>query len=316
VSSSISNSSGFVRAFALVVVLGTALFALGSEILVRRVYLPRDHFEAYRTLLRSTRAPVVAFGDSHVANAIESSDAIANLGFAGETLPVMLTKAEVYVASGRGRRVALQLAPQQFALYRLVNTNSELAKEFFATGKPWLQFLRPHFRRYLLRMWWEAIRNPRFIVAAPQPSKRVGHKPVRFTDLSAAEQQRRAELRVQLHAPLPLSPASKRLLASAGAAIDAFRRLGIDICILRYPQSSPYRTAAAAVPAFEVMHQKIAALANSKAVTFVDLSAELPDSAFSDPDHVGASGRKLVTRLVLDRCFGLPRSVAQGLPLR
>jgi hypothetical protein len=309
---SISSSKKFTLAFLIVYLVGAILFVAGSEFLVRFVVAPHDDYEAYKTKFRTAEAPIAAFGDSHVANAIASSDAIVNLGFAGETMPLMLAKAHDYARSGRGRRIILQYSPVQFAIYRVNNRQTDIADELLGRSESWLMFMRPHYRGYLLASWTGAIQEPSriFTIFAKAASKsESGVEPAKagkFSDLPAAEQRRSAELRVQLQAPLPPGSVVSELLAQFKDDLQKFKAAGIDVCVSRFPLSSPYREAASRVPTFSILTGLVGQLTAQVGVKFIDLSAAMPDGAFGDPDHVGEHARAAATRLVVNGCFGAP----------
>ncbi len=287
-------------AFLAVFVLGAAIFVVGSEMLIRYVAAPADDFERYRLLFRSATAPIAVFGDSQVANAIVTSPDVVNLGYPAETLPLMLFKAEAFAGAKKPKGVILQLSPQQFAIYRAENAQDEFRQELLGGSEPLLQFTRPHFRRYLLAHWqalfhrWTS--SPAKGTAAPQ-------EPRSFADWPAAEQRRNAEIRVQLHAPLPAGSATERLLRSLRDTLVDLRKRGIATCVVRYPLSEVYRKAASAVPSFAMLSSRVEDLTREQGATFVDLSDALPDRLLGDPDHVGPAGRATVTAMVIDRCF-------------
>ena len=296
--------------------IGVCGFAVGSELLVRFIVAPTDDYERYKTEFHTARAPIAAFGDSHVANAVESTQELVNLGYAGDTLFLMLAKARSYVASGRGKKVILQYSPEQFAIYRAANQQADVAKDLLDGNERWLEFMRPHFRSYLLAYWGAALRDPaRILAASGAPPSRAEAKlrpaePSGLAAMSPAVQRKEAEIRVQLHAPLPQGRTVEALVDRFADALRAFRKLGIETCVVEYPLSSPYRKAAAQVATFATMQQRIQDLLESEKVRFVDLAADMPDSAFGDPDHIAGHARGTVTGLVLNGCFGVDRSVA------
>ena len=280
---------------------------------MRFVVAPADSYEHYKTDFRNARAPIATFGDSHVANAITSTVELVNLGYRGDTLHLMLVKASAYVSFGHANRVILQYAPELFSIYRAANRQAEVAEDLLSDNVAWFQFLRPHFRGYLLSYWNAVLQDPERITEAfskasppsdPEPQPLTG-----LTALSPAEQRRLAEIRVQLHAPLPQGSAIEALLETYSEALREFRRKGIDICIVEYPLSEPYRVAAAQAPTFSAMAKRFAGFAADERVRFVDLKAAMPNAAFADPDHLAAHARIPMTDLVLDRCFGAARSV-------
>jgi hypothetical protein len=86
-------------------------------------------------------------------------------------------------------------------------------------------------------------------------------------------------------------------------AFTELRGYGAEVCLVEYPLSSAYRRAAAAVPSFTPLRERLAQAAVERQVPFVDLTARVSDSLFGDSDHINAAGRQLVTGLVIDGCF-------------
>lgn len=281
---------------------------------MRFVVAPGDSYEQYKATFRDARAPVAAFGDSHVADGLESNEDFVNLGAAGDTLFLMLAKARSYVASGRGKKIVLQYSPEQFAIYRAANQQTDVAEELLEGNERLLEFMRPHFRGYLLAYWSAALRDPARIFAAPAkaPSRAEpeAQLPSGLNALPPAEQRKAAEIRVQLHAPLPQGRTVEALLEKFSEVLREFRRQGIDTCIVEYPLSGPYRESAARVPMFDAMAKRFARLADAEKVRFVDLATAMPDSAFADPDHLASHARAKMTELVFDGCFGANRGAA------
>jgi hypothetical protein len=309
VNSSTSSSRRFALGF-LAVFVGTVLaFVAGSEAIVRHVGGADDGFGGYKAKLREARAPVAAFGDSQVAEAIETGPAIVGLGYAGDTLPLTIEKVRAIVAAKRAERVVIQFSPQQFANYRIDDQQKELADELLGRSEPWLSFTRPQFRRYLLEYWRALLSNPmRFFAHNTAQAETMPAAPPVFTDKPADEQRRSAEIRVQLHMPLPLGADVDRQLARLTGLLDELARQSIPACVAEFPVSAAYRSAAARAPSFAALRAELQRRVEARGVRFVDLSAQVTDRYFSDADHIGPQGRALVTRLVLDECFGEPRA--------
>ena len=291
---------------------GTMVFVAGSELLVRFVVAPRNGYELYKNEFRTTQATTAVFGDSHVADSIETSQQIVNLGYPSDTLPLMLAKAERYAASGHARRVVLQFSPEQFAVYRVNTRQDEVADDLFSRTTPLLQFMRPHFRRYLLEYWKTIINNPALLwMTEPTTNEGPAAAPPTFADLPAAEQRRSAEIRVQLQTPLPAGPVVDRMVAQLGDSLDALQRRHLEVCLVEFPLTGAYRRAAATIPSFADLRVRTKKLATDKNVKFVDLTESLPDSLFGDSDHVAPAGRVTVTRLVLQGCFSFEPTAAR-----
>ena len=301
--------------FLAVFIVAVLVFVVGSELIVRHVGGGDDGFGGYKAKLREARAPVAAFGDSQVAEAIETGPAIVGLGYAGDTLPLTIEKVRAVVAGKRAERVVIQFSPQQFANYRIDDQQKELADELFGRSQPWLTFTRPQFRRYLLEYWRALLTDPmRFIARAAAQTEPAPAAPLIFSDMPADQQRRSAEIRVQLHMPLPLGADVDRLLARFTGVLDELARRRIPACVVEFPVSAAYRSAAARAPSFAALRAEIQRRVQARGVRFVDLGAQVPDQYFGDADHIGARGRALVTRLVLDECFGGPQATAKVAP--
>jgi hypothetical protein len=247
-----------------------------------------------------------------VAEAIETGPAIMGLGYAGDTLPLTIEKVRAIVAAKRAERVVIQFSPQQFANYRIDDQQKELADELLGRSEPWFSFTRPQFRRYLLEYWRVFLTDPmRFLTrtaAHAEPAPAASPAPPSFSDKSADEQRRSAEIRVQLHMPLPLGADVDRQLARLTGLLDELARQRIPACVAEFPVSTAYRSASARAPSFAALRAELQQRVEARGVRFVDLSAQITDRYFSDADHIGPQGRALVTRLVLDECFGEPRA--------
>ncbi len=290
---------------------GALAFIGGSELIVRVLVAPGDSFESYKATFRDTAASTVAFGDSHVKSAVASGPEILNLGYAGETLHLMVEKIRAYAARGHVKRVVVQYSPEQFAIYRADKMQTEMADELLERSRPWLYSMRPHFRRYLLEYWNAVLENPARLLgtrAAAAEAPEATAPPLAFSAWPAAEQRREAELRVQLHAPLPQGRTVERLLAQLFTTVDDLTTRGIETCFAEYPLSSAYRVAAASAPTFKALHARVRELVDERRLRFVDLTDKVADSHFSNSDHTLDTARPLVTRLLIDACFGTPQA--------
>ncbi len=313
-SSSISSSRRFVLVFLGVFAVGSAIFVAGGEYLIRKAFLPRDGFGTYKRAFWSTQAPTAVFGDSHAASAIETGPTVENLGYGGESLPNMLEKVHAFVNRAPGtRRIVIQFGPHQVSTYRVESDQSEQLSELFDTEGYLLESMRPRFRRYLTGYWRAVLRNPSLLTEPGTPPAEV--VPARgkgLVEWPRAEQQRIAELRVQLQAPLPSGPVVDRILGRLFATVKSLGERGVQVCLVQFPLSEAYRRATAAVPAYAVIQKRAMDAAAEMGVPFVDLTAAMPDAMFADPDHIALWGRKDVTALVLDRCFA--QRVSGGAP--
>ncbi len=217
----------------------------------------------------------------------------------------MMATIRAYVDSGRAKRVVVQYSPEQFAIYRTDNQQDEMAAELFGPSEPWLEFMRPHYRRYLLDYWRTIINNPDRLFGADATQREAAPvDPTKFTDQSFAEQQKSAAIRVQLQAPLPPGPAVDQLINEFFSTIDNIRARKVDVCVVEYPLSSAYRLVADRVETFRTLRMEFRQITAGKGIRFVDLTDKVPDELFANADHIAGSGRGLVTRLVLTGCFG------------
>lgn len=282
---------------------GTVLCFVGAtEAFVRWRVAPDDGFERYKQLFHTSRAPAVAFGDSHVANDIVASDYLANLGYRGDSGATMLNKLDAYLASKRPKGVVLQVDPHQFSFYRLALDQGARLDYLLDREVGALQMLRPQFRENLFAYWMAVLKNPRRLFPAKQAEAAQPRDIVRASELPADEFQRTTAIRVQLHVPVE-GVAATSVAARLNKAIGRLKRDRIALCLVTYPVSETYRAVAEKFPQFAVVREYIAGLATSKDVRYVDFWDAYDDDLFGDPDHLNRDGAMRFTQDVLDACF-------------
>lgn len=301
--SSTSNSRRFILALLTIYGLGLIGFVAGSEWIVRTVVAPSDGFEAYKASFQNAKAPTAVFGDSRAANGIENSEAVVNLGYAGETLSLMIRKAEAIAEAGHAKRIVIQVAPQQFAIYRVERSEDALADELFSRGGSILTFMKPQFRRYLLGYWGAALADPGRVLGSAAEKPPVEEHAPRFLEFEEGERSKKTDLRLQLHAPLPKSKLRDEMLKTLETGLERLKRRGMATCLVEFPVTSYYRNGMAKIDTFATLRTEIAALAEALGVRFLDLTETMPDDMFSDPDHLGPWARKTMTDLLVERCY-------------
>lgn len=295
-SSSISNFKAFAVGFIALFSLSTLGFVVGSELFVRLHVAPGNSYDALKRAFHSGNDMAVAFGDSRAASGILEDSGFTNFAAAGESLKTTLGKLDAYVAagaaSGRGRRVLLQLGPQHFSFYRLTLEQAELLEYFLDAEPRYLQMLRPHFRRYLFEYWAAVLRDPARLFA--EPEKATSNEPTampRLREMSANARLRQAAIRTQLHIPVPGYAATADMKRLRGT-LEWVRDAGVTLCLVTFPVSSAYRDAAAYFPIFDDIRTAYRALADDLRITYIDLWNAYEDDYFANVDHLNRDGSR------------------------
>lgn len=298
-SSYIFSSRPYVSAFVAALLAGLSVSILLTEIMLRRHVLPFDSHVGYKRLFLHGVAPTVAFGDSHVASGLVSSTEIDNLGQPSDNVQTASTKAELRLKRGGVRMVILQADPQMFSAYREKANQQNRLVYLLEENQSLLVMLLPQYRQYLMRYWLAAISDPVGVFRSPQQrpielKKSSNLKPIE-------ELQRQVAIRVQLHAPLP----NFRSLPSASRYRDVIKRFahqGLRVCLVAFPVSSQYRSAANTIPSFEMARSFFAETAHDLGAPYLDYYDAMPDSDFGDPDHLSTNAAAYFTRQVLRDC--------------
>jgi hypothetical protein len=283
-----------------VLLAGLALFALGSEILVRQAMRNEDTYERYRERFRAAASTSIAIGDSRTAANIDLPHAIENLGNAGDDLATVLAKLEARHALRPLTRVALQADPHQLAAYRLFKDGDGKLEDLLGEPPP-LAFLRPQHRQYLFAYWRIALGDPRRFLGSPRVAEDAAEHPKLRPDMPAWTAL--AASRVQFHVPLPGAD-SLPVMKLYRDAIAALKRDGVAICLVTHPVSAAYRMAADRYPSFAEARAAYDRAARELGVARADFWSGIAESAFGDTDHLTQDAAADYTRELVQRCFG------------
>jgi hypothetical protein len=300
VSSSISSSRAHALAAFGVLVAGLALFALGSEMLVRQAMRAEDAYELYRLRFRAAESPRVAIGDSRTAANIDAVAGIENLGNPGDDLATVLAKLKARHALRRLTYVALQADPHQLAAYRLFKDSDGKLADLLGEPPP-VAFLRPQYRQFLFAYWRVAIDGPRRFLGTPPASTEA--PPAKHADPAGAAWIAMAASRVQFHVPLSNADALP-VMKLYRETIAALKRDGVAVCLVTHPVSAAYRAAADRYPSFAAARATYDRVARDLGVPRVDFWTEIADTEFGDTDHLAHSAAADYTRRLMRRCFG------------
>ena len=274
------------------------IFVAGSEALIRVYVAPRDTFDARKNAFLNGTETSAAFGDSGVVSGLVDGDGLANFADTGAGLDTILGKLDAYVAMGRGRRIVFQLAPQHFALYRLSGGGKDELREFLDPNSGGLQFLRPHYRKYLFDYWAAVLRDPTLLRGAESVKKDI--QP-RLVDMSSDAQWRQANIRVQLHIPISGYAATKEM-RRLRAALKRAQDRGVDLCLVTFPVGGTYRAVAGKFPIFAEIRAFYKNLAAGIGATHLDLWGAYDDRYFANVDHLNQDGSRRLTREIRRRC--------------
>lgn len=300
-SSSISSFKPYVVAFLGVFALTIVGAILPAEIFVRRHVLPFDRFERAREIFRNASRPVVAFGDSHIADGVAPSGEVANFGFPGDTLASVMGKFDTYLKRHPTAHIILQAAPEQFSEQRLYTDQSAMLREFLSDRPEPLKILEPHLRRYLFAFVGTVLGNPASLWSTPR-APRAGAPEPDFAKLEKHTQRSEARLRIEAHTPVE---GFKRTKAAIGWVSDIRGAVakGAHLCLVTMPVSHAYREAAAEDPRFAETRDYFRRVATAIKIPYLDLWSAAPDSDFANVDHLNRAGAKAITRRIVSACF-------------
>jgi len=300
VSSSTLNSKQFGMTFAVAFLVGMSVFVGVTEAVIRWHVMPNDSYSGYKKQFRTSLAPIAAFGDSHVANALIGTADFDNFGEASDNLETILAKIEYRMRRGHLRQIIIQADPQLFAPYRLKADQSSRMKNLLSEDDPFLAVLRPEYRQYLTQYWWSTINNPAVFFKSEE-AKPSGEE-ISFAQLSQEQQGREASIRVQLHAPAAYSVKSEQAKVYQ-QIVKQLRTSGIEVCLVGFPVSSAYRKQVAVHATFAAVEAFFRESAESSGAIHRDYSSVMTDDRFGNVDHLSPRGAVEFTRLALTGCF-------------
>ncbi|TMM55191.1 hypothetical protein [Sulfitobacter sabulilitoris] len=285
------------------------LLGLASEWLLRTQVDPQDTLQSHLALLDRTQSDRAAFGDSHVARGFDAQQGFVNLAYPSENIEDMIAKVNMLHQSRSFSRVIVQADPHLFAPYRL---NAQTKTYATNAGSPHgLRIMIPRYRAQLVA-YWQA-----FIAGGGQLESQV-----RMTQagslLSGGDlsqdglRQRQMDARARMITHRPADP--PRIAAAQQRYSDLLNTLiarGTRVCLVSFPVSQAYRTAASAGggPGGDALHAALiryfAAEANRTGARYVDARGMVTRTAlFRDVDHLNADGAAAFSPALLQRCFG------------
>ena len=299
-----SSSKKYSKIFLIFFLVTIFLFIIITE-LIFRLYITDSHsFEQYKTKYYSENAKIVIFGDSHVENGINNSDKLLNMGYAGDNIDSILTKAIHYSLNHDVEFIGLQADPHLFSYYRIVKNQKDHLDSLLNRAERALHIFRPHLRKYLLSYWKSWLLNPSQIFSQGEKMKRtnseVGIDSV--LDLPKETRLHQASIRVQLHRPIEEfqnSETSKYLVDSIQKLLD----MGVKICLISYPLSSDYRLESKKYEKFSHTYDFFKYIADLKGIKYMNYNDRYEDRNFSDTDHLNMSGSNKLTSDIINDCL-------------
>ena len=297
--SSISSSKRFV--IYLLSVSGIVLITLlgGMEYFLRQQQLINAENDDYKSRFVNGKAPWVALGDSHSANALVSTTWLDNLGQASDNLGSIEGKIDI-ILMGRAnlKGVILPADPQVFSYYRLTADQAERVTNLRnVENNTRLLIFRPEYRPYLSRLAWSLITNPiRRINQSNTPPNQL-----KKVAKNSALWRRDVALRAQLHTPIT-NLLEHNAATRYRALVERIMRKNIKVCLVAYPVSELYREMTAEPAGFRAARRFFKALAADTGARLVDQSDAFPENAFNDPDHLLASEAPAFTNVLHQAC--------------
>jgi len=301
-----SSSEQFSRIFLFLFFVVIALFMTITEAVFRLRVAGSHPFELYKEMYSRQSAEVVMFGDSHVVNGIVTTSEVLNLGYAGNNMNSMTTKALDYAENNDIEYIGLQADPHLFSYYRIVKNQYDHLDSLLNKNEKILYMYKPHLRKYLLDYWKSWLSDPMKIFF-PEKEKRNANSEIEvhsIVEVDNDDRKKQASIRVQLHRPIDSFEKSE----SAMQFINAIQELsdsGKKICLISYPVSSDYRAASKTYVQFSKVVSFYRSLSKIKNIKYINYADRYEDSYFADVDHLNLNGRTKFTREVINECFDI-----------
>ena len=299
-----SSSKKYSKIFLIFFLVTIFLFIFVTE-LIFRLYITDSHsFEQYKTKYYNENAKIVIFGDSHVVNGINDSDKLLNMGYAGDNINSILTKALHYSLNHDVEFIGLQADPHLFSYYRIVTNQKEHLDSLLNHTERALHILRPHLRKYLLSYWKTWLLSPSQIFSQENKVKRINSDTEMrsVVDLPKETRQHQASIRAQLHRPIEefqKSDTSKYLLDSVQKLLD----MNVKVCLISYPLSSDYRLEIKKYQKFSQAYDFFKYIADLKGIKYMNYNDRYKDKDFSDSDHLNMNGSNKLTSDIINDCL-------------
>lgn len=299
-----SSSKKYSKIFLIFFLVTIFLFIFVTE-LIFRLYITDSHsFEQYKTKYYNEKAKIVIFGDSHVVNGINDSDKLLNMGYAGDNINSILSKAVFYSHNHDVEFIGLQADPHLFSYYRIVKNQTDHLNSLLNRTETLLHIHRPHLRKYLLSYWKSWLFNPsRFFLQGKKMKHSNSDAEINsVVDLPKDTRLHQARLRVQLHRPIEefqKSNTSKYLVDSIQKLLDA----GVKVCLISYPLSSDYRFESKRYEKFSQTYDFFKSIADLKEIKYMNYNDRYKDEYFSDSDHLNMNGSEKLTNDIINDCL-------------
>lgn len=310
-SSSISSFRKHALAFTLGTVAMFSIIAGASEWLVRTKVMPEDSWGQHISIVRKTRSPYAAFGDSHVARNFDAAAPVVNLAYPSENIKKIHWKVDHYLDRvSEPKIVLLQADPHLFAAYR-TNIGIDNYDRVFDGNAPLSVALSKYYRPQLIALWQVFFQKGGVIKSDIEVTEQgTLLSPGNLAQWPAAEVESFTAQRLQLHRPQD-NFENMQAAQQYRDMVDAITKRGARVCLVTFPLAPVYRAGLETLDqADKVQYDKaiefFQALASSPNVQFIDDRDRYDDATlFRDPDHLNKTGARLYGPILQNACFGL-----------
>jgi hypothetical protein len=300
-----SESRGFVISFAALLGGAAIIFAVATELLIRKEVDSVHSFFRYLELFRQSSSPDAVFGDSMLAAGFTGQPGFVNLAMGGDDVRHVTQKLRSYYATRPARRVIIQAAPHHFSpKYAIAPDEDKVLKHLAEGGPSGLRIADRVYRHELISFWRVYLSRGRFAPASRMEADGARLASKKLSERSEADRRSSAAQVATNLRPKPGFENSDKARIYA-EMLDFLLGKGAKPCFVVYPVSRGLRRVAEAMPEFAAARQFFAGLAQARAIPYVDLfDFDLDDALFDDDNHLNGDGARAISPLVVERCYG------------
>jgi len=302
-----SNSKAYCKTYILVTVFLISTFSVLTEGLIRNRIEPVHTFYKFLQLFRDTTMTNAIFGDSHSAYGLTGHKNFVNLAFGGDGFLMISERIKEFYATRKPGKVIIQINPHHFS--RSYQLRRNIDKKFFQLLRNFDVFtpriFLPIHRKELFGYWKILLTGG--IFESKNPIQSDGSRPnlSKITYLNFPKNLKGPGSRRTAFVNEPIAEFKMSLAAKVyGEIIDYLIHSDAKVCLVSLPVTMDLQIARKNNKRYTLLSAFIHNLARGKNIPYIELNnLDLPDSMFSDFDHLNILGAQNITADILKRCF-------------
>ncbi|MDO8607355.1 MAG: SGNH/GDSL hydrolase family protein [Phaeospirillum sp.] len=305
--SSTSSSRRFGQAFAATTAVLLLVAAVSTEVMVRTQVEPVHNYLKYIAMFRKSPSPDAAFGSSVTVAGFSGQPGFVNMALGGEPPNYIAHKIRMYYKNLKPGRVIIQASYSELSTsfwFTHQGDGDEFEQILHADDRASLRILNPLHRTSLITYWRAVLSEGRFIPSAEFMPDGSRIQYARYTDRPLSERLAGARQTAQSWRP-PDDP-SKALAAKVYAEVlDFIAAEGGQACLVSFPTTQALQAEMKKFPTYAKVPEFLHRLAEAKRARYVDLAdMVLGDESFTDDVHPNGYAAKVISPIIVERCFG------------